>query len=162
MHDPAHHHATPDGPLCPHCGYLLRGVRSPVCVECGRERCRRLTFFDRIEFDAFRAAFGLARVPYVCSDPGQGILGMATVIDGVNIRPVIMLAWKNFDAAEAALEEFGLALPVALVDSASPFCPCCGFSLRRGVEDPRCEVCGTRCAWYEEHDEECADLELEP
>lgn len=145
-----------DGPRCEHCDYLLRGVRSPLCVECGRDRVRRLTFLDRLEFDAFRAAFDLAGVPHEYSDPRKGMLGMGTVAYGLRIPPMILLAWRNFEAAEAALESVGLSLPIALIEEDHPWCPCCGFAVHANeLEDPRCGVCGTRCAWY--HEQETPD-----
>lgn len=139
-----------DGPMCEHCGCLLRGVRSAVCVECGRPRRRRLTFFDSMEFDAFRAAFDLASVPYGWSDPHTGVLGMETHLDHVSPYRTIWLQWIDLTLAEQALEHVGLSLPPALIDQDHPWCPCCGFSVRdRDTEELRCEVCGTRCAWFE-------------
>lgn len=153
MRQAIEHDPNAEGPVCQHCGYLLRGVRSPVCVECGRERVRRLMFLERMEFEAFRAAFDLAGVPHEYSDPQKGMLGMQTVAYGLRISPMILLAWRDIGRAEAALEEVGLSLPVALVDAEAPYCPCCGFALPGDVDDPRCVVCGTRCAWYDEQEE---------
>lgn len=151
MREAIQHDPNASGPVCQHCGYLLRGVRSAICVECGRERVRRLTFLDRMEFDAFRAAFDLAGVPHEYSDPSKGMLGMETVAYGLSISPMILLTWRHIEAAEAALEAVGLSLPVSLVDEEEPYCPCCGFALDRALDEVRCGVCGTRCAWYDEH-----------
>ncbi len=140
----------PDGPHCAHCGYLLRGVRSPLCPECGKARRRRIAYFDRTEFDAVRAALDLAGVEYEYHDPRVGIIGMLTLLDGVNLCPVILLGWKSLPRAEVALEDVGLALPEALVDAAEPFCPCCGFLLApRDPKGGRCEICSSRYTWFE-------------
>lgn len=140
----------PDGPHCAHCGYLLRGTRSPLCPECGKTRQRRIAYFDREEFDAVRAALEQAGVAFESHDPRLGIIGMLTLLDGVNLYPVIKLEWANLPHAEEALENVGLSLPIALVDAGEPFCPSCGTLLKR--RDPtggRCEVCSTQYSWFE-------------
>ena len=145
----------PQTPLCAGCGYVLRGVRSPLCPECGKVRQRRIAYFDREEFDAVRAALDLAGVGFDFHDPRVGVIGMLTLLDGVNLCPVILLDWKNQQPAEEALERVGLSMPVALVDAGEPFCPSCGLVLRR--RDPsggRCEVCSTQYSWFESsHDQ---------
>lgn len=140
----------PDAPQCAGCGYVLRGVRSPECPECGKVRQRRIAYFDRDEFDAVRAALDHAGVACEFHDPRVGVIGMLTLLDGVNLCPVILLDWKNQPRAEEALENVGLSMPVALVDEREPFCPCCGLVLRR--RDPsggRCDVCATPYSWFE-------------
>lgn len=157
MTPPPSQATSPDGPLCIHCGYNLRGVRSPICAECGKPRARRITYFDRMEFDAVRAALDLAGVPYSYHDPAVGVVGMLTIVHGFNVRPVIMIEWSDLPAAEAALEDAGLSIPVVLVDHTHPFCPCCGFELPTGptsADTCRCTVCGTACTWFEPSSED--------
>lgn len=145
---------------CSKCGANLSGLRSKVCPGCGEPRRRRLRYFDRLHFDAVRAALDLAEVPYEFHDVRIGVIGMLTLLDGVNLQPVILIAWDDQRRAEEALDRAGLTPPVALIDREHPYCPVCGFTLRARAGECRCEVCNTLCAWFapaqsdEEEDED--------
>jgi len=152
-----------DGPTCHKCGYILRGLRSPNCSECGEPRVRRISYFERQHFDAIRAALDLADVPYAYHDPTVGVVGMHNLLDGVNFQPVLFIRWRDLRNAEAAIEQVGLTPPVALIDETHPYCPCCGFLLPPPDQDEcRCAVCGTICAWYDPADTNDDDFQHDP
>lgn len=144
-----------DGPHCHKCGYLLRGVRSSMCTECGEPRTRRLSYFDRMQFDAIRAALDLADVPHTYADPSLGAIAMHNMVHGFNFQPILTIRWTEQLRLEQAIESVGLTPPVALIDEIHPYCPCCGFLLvRPEVGETRCTVCNTLCAWYDPDDED--------